>query len=180
MYKQLAYRVPKQERTTDAGDVQLDGTSGDQYGRLGINAADVTADDRRPVVKEWSQQEVLLLLEALDAHGTEDWAKVADHVGGRTVAECVGKFLQLPLGDGSEENEEDAALERAAASSSASTSNDLMTDIFEELESLLSTVPKTVVSAASNAAMASFAALKVSRQNMRRNLIVLFGSSHSN
>ncbi|KAI9886661.1 MAG: hypothetical protein M1823_001504 [Watsoniomyces obsoletus] len=45
----------------------------------------------------WTQQEVLLLLEALEI-ANDNWTSVAEHVG-RTREECITKFLSLPMVD---------------------------------------------------------------------------------
>jgi len=47
---------------------------------------------------EWTDAEVLLLLEGLEMH-KDDWNKVCEHVGTRTQDECILKFLQLPIED---------------------------------------------------------------------------------
>ncbi|KAF2684057.1 SWIRM-domain-containing protein [Lentithecium fluviatile CBS 122367] len=54
------------------------------------NAADLEDD--------WTDQEVLLLLEALEV-GDDDWNAVADHVQTKTREQCVMKFLQLEIED---------------------------------------------------------------------------------
>lgn len=46
----------------------------------------------------WSDQESLLLLEALELHD-DNWDKIAEHVGSRTREQCVAHFLQLPIED---------------------------------------------------------------------------------
>jgi len=48
--------------------------------------------------KDWSDQEILLLLEGLEMY-KDDWNKVCEHVGTRTQDECILKFLQLPIED---------------------------------------------------------------------------------
>ncbi|KAJ9062727.1 SWI/SNF and RSC complex subunit Ssr2 [Entomophthora muscae] len=48
--------------------------------------------------EEWSDQEVLLLLEGLEMH-QEDWDRVAEHVVTRTRDQCILKFLRLPIED---------------------------------------------------------------------------------
>lgn len=48
--------------------------------------------------QDWSDQELLLLLEGLEMH-KDDWNKVCEHVGTRTQDECILKFLQLPIED---------------------------------------------------------------------------------
>ncbi|XP_045504306.1 SWI/SNF complex subunit SMARCC2 isoform X3 [Colias croceus] len=48
--------------------------------------------------REWTEQETLLLLEALELH-RDDWNRVAAHVGTRTHDECILQFLRLPIED---------------------------------------------------------------------------------
>uniref|UniRef100_A0A8C5ASB2 Uncharacterized protein n=1 Tax=Gadus morhua TaxID=8049 RepID=A0A8C5ASB2_GADMO len=48
--------------------------------------------------REWSEQETLLLLEALEMY-KDDWNKVSEHVGSRTQDECILHFLRLPIED---------------------------------------------------------------------------------
>lgn len=45
--------------------------------------------------QEWSDQETLLLLEAVEAHG-EAWTAVAAHVGTKSGLQCAMRFLQVP------------------------------------------------------------------------------------
>ncbi|XP_056267937.1 SWI/SNF complex subunit SMARCC1b isoform X2 [Pseudoliparis swirei] len=47
---------------------------------------------------EWTEQETLLLLEALEVY-RDDWNKVSEHVGSRTQDECILHFLRLPIED---------------------------------------------------------------------------------
>ncbi|PVD36056.1 hypothetical protein C0Q70_03026 [Pomacea canaliculata] len=49
--------------------------------------------------REWTDQETLLLLEALEMY-KDDWNKVCEHVGSRTQDECILHFLRLPIEDG--------------------------------------------------------------------------------
>ncbi|KAM3858385.1 SWI/SNF complex subunit SMARCC1b [Diretmus argenteus] len=48
--------------------------------------------------REWTEQETLLLLEALEVY-RDDWNKVSEHVGSRTQDECILHFLRLPIED---------------------------------------------------------------------------------
>ncbi|XP_059139466.1 SWI/SNF complex subunit SMARCC2-like isoform X2 [Physella acuta] len=48
--------------------------------------------------REWSDQETLLMLEALELY-KDDWNKVCEHVGSRTQDECILHFLRLPIED---------------------------------------------------------------------------------
>lgn len=47
---------------------------------------------------EWSDQEVLLLLEGVEMY-EDDWTAIAYHVGTRNRESCIHKFLQLPIED---------------------------------------------------------------------------------
>ncbi|ANB15713.1 Rsc8p [Sugiyamaella lignohabitans] len=46
----------------------------------------------------WSDQEILLLLEAIEMY-EDDWTAIAYHVGSRTKESCIVKFLQMPIED---------------------------------------------------------------------------------
>ncbi|XP_067359219.1 SWI/SNF complex subunit SMARCC1b isoform X3 [Channa argus] len=48
--------------------------------------------------REWTEQETLLLLEALEVY-KDDWNKVSEHVGSRTQDDCILHFLRLPIED---------------------------------------------------------------------------------
>ncbi|KAG1681219.1 SWI/SNF complex subunit SMARCC2 [Nymphon striatum] len=50
------------------------------------------------VCREWTEQETLMLLEALEMF-KDDWNKVCEHVGSRTQDECILHFLRLPIED---------------------------------------------------------------------------------
>ncbi|KAI0312158.1 SWI/SNF complex protein, partial [Amylostereum chailletii] len=46
----------------------------------------------------WTDQEVLLLLEAIEMYD-DDWSAIEEHVGSRTAQQCIRKFLELPIED---------------------------------------------------------------------------------
>lgn len=49
--------------------------------------------------RQWSDQELLLLLEGIEMY-EDQWEKIVDHVGGqKSIEECVEKFLSLPIED---------------------------------------------------------------------------------
>lgn len=52
---------------------------------------------------QWSDQETLLLLEALEVFN-DNWNEIADHVGTKSKAQCMLHFLRLPVEDGLLEN----------------------------------------------------------------------------
>jgi SWI/SNF related-matrix-associated actin-dependent regulator of chromatin subfamily C len=54
---------------------------------------DTTLDDLRD---EWTDQETLLLLEGIEMFG-DSWNDIAEHIGTKTVQQCVLHFLRLPI-----------------------------------------------------------------------------------
>ena len=56
------------------------------------NGVHHTGDD------DWSDQETLLLLEAIEMYD-DDWNAIEEHVGSRTAQQCIRKFLELPIED---------------------------------------------------------------------------------
>ncbi|XVF64511.1 hypothetical protein PTKIN_Ptkin09bG0175300 [Pterospermum kingtungense] len=53
--------------------------------------------------ESWSDQETLLLLEALEIY-SENWNEIAEHVGTKSKAQCILHFLRLPMEEGLLEN----------------------------------------------------------------------------
>lgn len=51
----------------------------------------------------WSDQETLLLLEGMQLH-SENWNKIAEHVGTKSKPQCILHFVRLPLDGSSLEN----------------------------------------------------------------------------
>ena len=51
----------------------------------------------------WTDQETLLLLEAVEVYN-ENWNEIAEHVGTKSKAQCILHFLRLPMEDGKLEN----------------------------------------------------------------------------
>lgn len=51
----------------------------------------------------WTDQETLLLLEAVEIYN-ENWNEIAEHVGTKSKAQCILHFLRLPVEDGKLEN----------------------------------------------------------------------------
>lgn len=47
----------------------------------------------------WTDQETLLLLEALEIYN-DCWNEIAEHVGTKSKAQCILHFLRLPIEDG--------------------------------------------------------------------------------
>ncbi|XP_026497403.2 SWI/SNF complex subunit SMARCC2 isoform X1 [Vanessa tameamea] len=108
--------------------------------------------------REWTEQETLLLLEALELH-RDDWNRVAAHVGSRTHDECILHFLRLPI--------EDPYLNDTSASGVlgplayqpipfSKTGNPVMSTV----AFLASVVDPRIASKATRAAMDEFSAIK--------------------
>ncbi|KAG4210854.1 hypothetical protein ERO13_A02G071900v2 [Gossypium hirsutum] len=49
--------------------------------------------------ESWSDQETLMLLEALEIY-TDNWNEIAEHVGTKSKAQCILHFLRLPMEEG--------------------------------------------------------------------------------
>ena len=71
------------------------GLKTDQYDRRNAALKKSTA---AVASRDWTEQETLLLLEALEMY-KDDWNKVCEHVGSRTQDECILHFLRLPIED---------------------------------------------------------------------------------
>jgi len=71
------------------------------YG-LGLSASDFKRIELKEVSQqksvEWTDEETLVLLEAIFLHN-DDWKCVAQHVGTKSEADCVSRFIQLPFGE---------------------------------------------------------------------------------
>uniref|UniRef100_A0A8C4LBA9 SWI/SNF related, matrix associated, actin dependent regulator of chromatin subfamily c member 2 n=1 Tax=Equus asinus asinus TaxID=83772 RepID=A0A8C4LBA9_EQUAS len=74
-------------------DMQNFGLRTDMYTKKNVPSKAAASATR-----EWTEQETLLLLEALEMY-KDDWNKVSEHVGSRTQDECILHFLRLPIED---------------------------------------------------------------------------------
>lgn len=107
--------------------------------------------------KDWSDQEVLLLLEGLEMY-KDDWNKVCEHVGTRTQEECILRFLQLPIEDPYLDVDQAGALGPLAYQPIpfSQSGNPIMSTV----AFLASVVDPRVASAAAKAAIAEFSKMK--------------------
>nr|XP_014341290.1 PREDICTED: SWI/SNF complex subunit SMARCC2 isoform X2 [Latimeria chalumnae] len=76
-------------------DLQNFGLRTDMYAKKNVPSKSKAAAS---ATREWTEQETLLLLEALEMY-KDDWNKVSEHVGSRTQDECILHFLRLPIED---------------------------------------------------------------------------------
>ncbi|KAL5523137.1 SSR2 [Sanghuangporus sanghuang] len=58
----------------------------------------LTSSQSNPAEDGWTDQEILLLLEAVEMYD-DDWSAIEEHVGTRTAQQCIRKFLELPIED---------------------------------------------------------------------------------
>ena len=104
--------------STDSGDPNLD-TSANKKTEKDSGSDDDVDDDA-----DWTDQETLTLLEAVERHG-EDWSAVSSRVATKTVEQCVKKFVRIPIedafverldgGENSDKNHDDTSVPFAQA-----------------------------------------------------------------
>uniref|UniRef100_A0A673WKM8 SWI/SNF related BAF chromatin remodeling complex subunit C1 n=1 Tax=Salmo trutta TaxID=8032 RepID=A0A673WKM8_SALTR len=106
--------------------------------------------------REWTEQETLLLLEALEMY-KDDWNKVSEHVGSRTQDECILHFLRLPIEDPYLENSESSLGPLAYQPVPFSQSGN---PVMSTVAFLASVVDPRVASAAARAALEEFSRVR--------------------
>uniref|UniRef100_A0A674E2Y5 SWI/SNF related BAF chromatin remodeling complex subunit C1 n=1 Tax=Salmo trutta TaxID=8032 RepID=A0A674E2Y5_SALTR len=106
--------------------------------------------------REWTEQETLLLLEALEMY-KDDWNKVSEHVGSRTQDECILHFLRLPIEDPYLENSESSLGPLAYQPVPFSQSGN---PVMSTVAFLASVVDPRVASAAAKAALEEFSRVR--------------------
>jgi SWI/SNF related-matrix-associated actin-dependent regulator of chromatin subfamily C len=107
--------------------------------------------------REWSDQEILLLLEGLEIF-KDDWNKVCEHVSTRTQDECILKFLQLPIEDPYLDGTNSSAL--GPLSYQPIPFSQSGNPIMSTVAFLASVVDPRVASAAAKAAISEFSKMK--------------------
>uniref|UniRef100_A0A8C7XHD0 SWI/SNF related BAF chromatin remodeling complex subunit C2 n=1 Tax=Oryzias sinensis TaxID=183150 RepID=A0A8C7XHD0_9TELE len=106
--------------------------------------------------RDWTEQETLLLLEALEMF-KDDWNKVSEHVGSRTQDECILHFLRLPIEDPYLENTEASLGPLAYQPIPFSQSGN---PVMSTVAFLASVVDPRVASAAAKAALEEFSRVR--------------------
>ena len=96
---QVRYHSLKDKKLEICAPCYLDGRfpstmySGD-FVKLTATAAGVSHGSG--VNDDWSDQEILLLLEGIEMYD-DDWSKIEEHVVTRSAQQCIRKFLELPI-----------------------------------------------------------------------------------
>ncbi|XP_078430403.1 DNA-binding family protein [Wolffia australiana] len=104
----------------------------------------------------WTDQETLLLLEALELYG-ENWNEIAEHVATKTRTQCMLHFFQMPIEDSflldKADNEEKSLPEsNEKGNSSITQSEDNKETENKQAEPILENIPpSTVISALTSA-----------------------------
>ncbi|XP_019719339.1 SWI/SNF complex subunit SMARCC1 isoform X1 [Hippocampus comes] len=130
-------------------DLQNFGLRTDQYKRNSKGKSVASS-------REWTEQETLLLLEALEMY-KDDWNKVSEHVGSRTQDECILHFLRLPIEDPYLESSESSLGPLAYQPIPFSQSGN---PVMSTVAFLASVVDPRVASAAARAALEEFSRVR--------------------
>ncbi|XP_061530658.1 SWI/SNF complex subunit SMARCC1 isoform X2 [Phycodurus eques] len=130
-------------------DLQNFGLRTDQYKKNSKGKSVVSS-------REWTEQETLLLLEALEMF-KDDWNKVSEHVGSRTQDECILHFLRLPIEDPYLESSETSLGPLAYQPIPFSQSGN---PVMSTVAFLASVVDPRVASAAARAALEEFSRVR--------------------
>ncbi|OIW08707.1 hypothetical protein TanjilG_03383 [Lupinus angustifolius] len=84
---------------------------------------------------KWTDQETLLLLEALELY-KENWNEIAEHVGTKSKAQCILHFVQMPIEDVFIDSDDaDASCKETADLSATNKDPSLQKDSSENAES---------------------------------------------
>ncbi|CAI8616924.1 unnamed protein product [Vicia faba] len=76
---------------------------------------------------KWTDQETLLLLEALELY-KENWNEIAEHVGTKSKAQCILHFVQMPIEDSFVDCDEDVDAGCKETADPAAANNNLPVD----------------------------------------------------
>uniref|UniRef100_A0A8C0R7W9 SWI/SNF related BAF chromatin remodeling complex subunit C2 n=1 Tax=Canis lupus dingo TaxID=286419 RepID=A0A8C0R7W9_CANLU len=134
-------------------DMQNFGLRTDMYTRKNVPSKSKAAAS---ATREWTEQETLLLLEALEMY-KDDWNKVSEHVGSRTQDECILHFLRLPIEDPYLEDSEASLGPLAYQPIPFSQSGN---PVMSTVAFLASVVDPRVASAAAKSALEEFSKMK--------------------
>merc|ERR1719481_1594124 len=145
---------PDQDRKPDIGGDF--GLKTDIYDRR--NAA-LKRSSAATASRDWSQQETLQLLEALELY-KDDWNKVCEHVGSRTQDECILHFLRLPIEDPYLEDPESGGGALGPLAYQPIPFSSSGNPIMSTVAFLASVVDPRVANSAAKAAMEEFAKIK--------------------
>ena len=110
-------------------------------------------------VKNWSEQETLLLLEGMELY-RDDWNRVSEHVGSRDQNECILHFLRLPIEDPYFEGKNIDLKKKAVGKYQPVPFSSSGNPVMSTVAFLASMVDPKVAAAASKAAIEEFGKMK--------------------
>ncbi|GAB4862095.1 hypothetical protein Ancab_037348 [Ancistrocladus abbreviatus] len=99
------YQSLKDAETLLCSDCYHEGSFVIGHSNIDFLRVDSTKDYGDLDGESWTDQETLLLLEALEIYN-DNWNDIAEHVGTKSKAQCILHFLRLPMEDGILENVE--------------------------------------------------------------------------
>lgn len=149
-------KVDSTPRKTDSDPGTNFGLKLDQYARKPAVLRNKTAAS---MTRDWTEQETLLLLEALELY-KDDWNKVCEHVGSRTQDECILHFLRLPIEDPYLEDHEAGGGALGPLAYQPIPFSKAGNPIMSTVAFLASVVDPRVAASAAKAAMEEFANIK--------------------
>lgn len=83
---------------------------------------------------KWTDQETLLLLEALELY-KENWNEIAEHVATKTKAQCILHFVQMPIEDVFvDSGDADASCKETADAAATNNDSSVVKDASETIE----------------------------------------------
>ncbi|KAF5467936.1 hypothetical protein F2P56_012140 [Juglans regia] len=97
------YQSQKEIDTQLCSDCFQEGRFVTGHSSIDFIRVDSTNDYADPDGESWTDQETLLLLEAMEIYN-ENWNEIAEHVGTKSKAQCILHFLRLPMENGLLEN----------------------------------------------------------------------------
>uniref|UniRef100_A0A7I4CT55 Chromatin remodeling factor subunit n=1 Tax=Physcomitrium patens TaxID=3218 RepID=A0A7I4CT55_PHYPA len=89
----------------------------------------------------WSDQETLLLLEALELYG-DNWNEIAEHVATKSKAQCILHFIRLPVEDSFSEDADGSGLTNNVPASASIPNNNSTAQSEPKEEEALEEAPK--------------------------------------
>lgn len=97
------YQSQKEIDTQLCSDCFQEGRFVTGHSSIDFIRMDSANDFGDPDGENWTDQETLLLLEAMEIYN-ENWNEIAEHVGTKSKAQCILHFLRLPMENGLLEN----------------------------------------------------------------------------
>ncbi|CAO2834563.1 unnamed protein product [Amaranthus hypochondriacus] len=113
------YQSVKEADTLLCSDCYHEGRLVIGHSSIDFSKVDPTKESGDQDGESWTNQETLLLLEALEIYN-DNWNEIAEHVGTKSKAQCILHFLRLPV--------EDSLLGKVEVPSSCSKTNGILKD----------------------------------------------------